>query len=193
MPIFTIEKQYLVPCYVQITLDAPDVPTAFSDALDEDKHDWEGSKIDYENARETYVSGAWEGDTAYQGQPIGVPVEIGDPERRERMVYLLQAEHPTVSGNPINVFASEAAADVEALALVNLIRLEELYDPEDEAYSLLLPQLPAGSDWKEGLREWQRAKLIGDDTDPADMDDDELAEETEAAVWIIALPLQPGA
>jgi hypothetical protein len=50
-----------------------------------------------------------------------------------------------------------------------------------------LDPLPAGADWQEGLREWQRADVIGHGADPdevAAMDDDELARESECDVWI---------
>jgi hypothetical protein len=104
-------------------------------------------------------------------------------------VYIVEGTHPSTPGQPLLVCADQVAADNEALDLVNIIRKGELYrsrtETEDEPYTL--DPLPAGADWQEGLREWQRADVIGHGADPdevAAMDDDELARESECDVWI---------
>jgi hypothetical protein len=49
---YIIERQYLVPVYEQIIVDAPDFETACRDALDEIKQPWgDNTKTDYESAR----------------------------------------------------------------------------------------------------------------------------------------------
>lgn len=101
-------------------------------------------------------------------------------------VYLVQGEHPNESGNPMSAHVTPKSADCAALALVNLIRAE-LTDPcDDESF---LPHLEPGADWRVGLREWQRANII-DLAGANEMSDDRLAEETEAAVWIVELDVE---
>ena len=79
MTTFTIERSYLVPVYEHVTVDAADVAAACVAALDEDAHPWDNDKIDYESARETTVTGAWTGPTAYEG-----PSLLADlPDERE--------------------------------------------------------------------------------------------------------------
>ncbi len=67
MPIFTIERSYLVPVYQHLTIEADDVTAACTAALDTDSHPCENDKIDYDGIRETTVTGAWRGPTAYEG------------------------------------------------------------------------------------------------------------------------------
>ena len=74
MPMFTVERSYLVPVYQHVTVEADDVATACTAALDEDAHPWDNDKVDYESARETTVTGAWTGTTAYEGPCLLVGV-----------------------------------------------------------------------------------------------------------------------
>ena len=62
MPLFTVERQYLVPVYEHLTIEAADAEAACRAAVDEDAHPWDDPKTDYELARETCVSGVWAGD-----------------------------------------------------------------------------------------------------------------------------------
>ena len=67
MPMFTVERSYLVPVYQHVTVEADDVAAACTAALDEAAHPWDNDKVDYESARETSVTAAWTGPTAYEG------------------------------------------------------------------------------------------------------------------------------
>lgn len=138
MPTFTIERQYMVPVFQHITLEADTAEAAMREALDEDKHDWDegaGAKTDYESARETYVSACWAGDEAYPMEEsegtIGVregfaiPLDIGDPEARAaaQPVFLVQADHWAMGGRRVAFASNQAEADAQARAWVNdLIR-----------------------------------------------------------------------
>ena len=44
MPKFVIEREYLVPMYQRLIIDAPDVTTACQEALEDD--DWESAEED---------------------------------------------------------------------------------------------------------------------------------------------------
>lgn len=75
MPMFTVERSYLVPVYQHVTVEAAGVAAACTAALDEAAHPWDNDKVDYESARETTVTGAWTGTTAYEGPCllVGLP------------------------------------------------------------------------------------------------------------------------
>lgn len=61
MPRYVIERQYLVPIYEHILVEAASLETACREALDEDAQPWgDNSKLDYEDARLTTVSAAVE-------------------------------------------------------------------------------------------------------------------------------------
>ena len=70
MPMFTVERSYLVPVYQHVTVEADDVATACTAALDEDAHPWDNDKVDYESAQATTVTGAWAGPAAYEGPSL---------------------------------------------------------------------------------------------------------------------------
>ena len=70
MPMFTVERSYLGPVYQHGTVEADDVATACTAALDEAAHPWDNDKVDFESARETTVTGAWTGTTAYEGPSL---------------------------------------------------------------------------------------------------------------------------
>lgn len=81
MPTFTIERSYLVPVYKHITLDAETPEMALAIGMNEDFHDWEGQKVDYESARANYCSGFWEGDRDHHGTELPIPAEFADTGR----------------------------------------------------------------------------------------------------------------
>ena len=70
MPMFTVERSYLVPVYQHVTVEAAGVTAACTAALDEAAHPWDNDKVDFESARETTVTGAWTGTTAYEGPSL---------------------------------------------------------------------------------------------------------------------------
>ena len=61
MPRYVIERQYLVPVYEHILVEAPDFETACRRALDEIDQPWgSGIETDYEGARPTTIERAVE-------------------------------------------------------------------------------------------------------------------------------------
>src|SRR5882724_1429212 len=89
MPRFAIERQYLLPVYQHLEIEAPDFIAACRQALDRD--DWESAEEDRDSARETTITAAVEmPDTAphdpmsatealYSAglEPLVIPVEFG--------------------------------------------------------------------------------------------------------------------
>ena len=51
MPRYIIERQYLLPVYQHLAVEAPDLDTACRKALDDGEHDWEDAQEDYESSR----------------------------------------------------------------------------------------------------------------------------------------------
>lgn len=78
MPLFTVERQFLVPHYEQLTVWAVDAEAACRAALDENKHPWDKPKPDFESSRRTTVTGVWAGGIAYEGDALPVP-EVPHP------------------------------------------------------------------------------------------------------------------
>ena len=60
MPRYIIERQYLLPVYQHLALDAPDLESACREALDDGEHDWEDDQEDYESSRPTTIVSAIE-------------------------------------------------------------------------------------------------------------------------------------
>jgi hypothetical protein len=61
MPRFIIERQYLVPVYEHILVEAPSLEAACLSALDDINHPWgDDAKVDYESARSTTIERAVE-------------------------------------------------------------------------------------------------------------------------------------
>jgi hypothetical protein len=58
MPKFVIERQYLLPIYQRLIIDAPDVTTACHKAVEDD--DWESAEEDGDGARATTINAARE-------------------------------------------------------------------------------------------------------------------------------------
>jgi hypothetical protein len=55
MPRYVIERQYLVPMYEHILVEAPTVEDAFRKALDDIEQPWENVQTDYENSGPTTI------------------------------------------------------------------------------------------------------------------------------------------
>jgi hypothetical protein len=51
MPRYIIERQYLLPVYQHLAVEAPDLDTACREALDDGEYDWEDAQKDYESSR----------------------------------------------------------------------------------------------------------------------------------------------
>lgn len=77
MPKFTIQATYLMPVYRHTVYEASDLTAACEAALLDD--DWEASKLDYESARETYLTGAWAGATDHVGPNLPIPPQYASP------------------------------------------------------------------------------------------------------------------
>ena len=61
-------------------------PDEAASALPEigDDDNWDGEKLSYESAGETFVSGIWQGrDAAYAGSPIAIPSQFGKAIERK--------------------------------------------------------------------------------------------------------------
>ena len=60
MPRYIIERQYLLPVYQHLAIEAPDLDTACREALDDGEHDWENAQEDYESSRPATIVAAIE-------------------------------------------------------------------------------------------------------------------------------------
>jgi hypothetical protein len=101
MPRYVIERQYLLPVYDQLLIEAPSLDVACREALDEDAHPWgEDAREDYDTAGAVTVRRAVElparaplgfdegdgpeeispGDALYGVglQPLPIPAEFSD-------------------------------------------------------------------------------------------------------------------
>jgi hypothetical protein len=58
MPKFVIERQYLLPIYQRLIIDAPDIATACQEAVEHD--DWESAEEDADGSGATTISAARE-------------------------------------------------------------------------------------------------------------------------------------
>jgi hypothetical protein len=58
MPKFVIERQYLLPIYQRLIIDAPDIATACQEAVEND--DWETAEEDGDGSGVTTISAARE-------------------------------------------------------------------------------------------------------------------------------------
>ena len=77
MPKYAIERQYLVPVYQHLFVDAPDLDAACRQALDHD--DWDSSETDYDASRETTIACAVEipvGKTELKGGAEATATEM---------------------------------------------------------------------------------------------------------------------
>jgi hypothetical protein len=60
MPVFTITRQYLLPVYQHLVIDASTLEAACEQAIE--RKDWEGAEHDYDNARPITIEVIAEGD-----------------------------------------------------------------------------------------------------------------------------------
>jgi hypothetical protein len=60
MPRYVIERQFLVPVYEHILVEAPSLEVACREALDDIAQPWEESEICWDDARETTIAQAVE-------------------------------------------------------------------------------------------------------------------------------------
>lgn len=97
MATFTIETTYRLPVFRQRSYEADTLAAACRLAIEDD--DWEGQKEDYETSGETYVTGAWPGDTQpYSGPSLAIPTQFGESFQRK-------SEHYEVLLGLLKVFA----------------------------------------------------------------------------------------
>lgn len=69
MPRYVIERQYLLPVYEQLLIEAPNLDAACREALDESAHPWgEDAKEDFDNARPVTITEAVELPKAQVGE-----------------------------------------------------------------------------------------------------------------------------
>lgn len=71
MPVYCVETSFHLPIYRQATFEAHSLEDACRLALEDG--DWSNEQADYDCAGETYVSGAWLGPDADEGQSLPVP------------------------------------------------------------------------------------------------------------------------
>jgi hypothetical protein len=57
---YNIERQYLLPVYQHLAVEAPDLDSACREALDDREHDWKDAQEDYESSRPTTIVSAVE-------------------------------------------------------------------------------------------------------------------------------------
>jgi hypothetical protein len=68
MPRYVIERQYLLPVYEQLLIEAPNFEAACCEALDEIAHPWsEDAEEDFDNARPATITEAVELPEAHVG------------------------------------------------------------------------------------------------------------------------------
>ena len=60
MPRYIIERQYLLPVYRHLAVEAPDLESACREALDDGENDWENAQEDYESSRPATIVSAIE-------------------------------------------------------------------------------------------------------------------------------------
>jgi len=135
MPKYAIERQYLVPVYQHLFIDAPDLEAACRQALDHD--DWDSSETDYDNSRETTIAQAVEiptdfdldsrslSECVYNAglEQLAIPPQFatGDdpiyhvsPEARSLILELREIDAMPDDG-PAGVFADRRRVVVQAL------------------------------------------------------------------------------
>lgn len=94
---FTIETTYRLPIFRQHSYEADTLAAACRLAIEDD--DWSDQKEDYESSGETYVTGAWPGDTQpYSGPALAIPTQFGESFQRK-------SEHYEVLLGLLKVFA----------------------------------------------------------------------------------------
>ena len=75
MPKFTIERQYLLPVYVEHDVEAADAISAMRKVTEED--DWDASEECVDAAGPAWIAGIWE--AGKYGESIPIPPEFAEP------------------------------------------------------------------------------------------------------------------
>ena len=68
---FTVERTYWLPKFQHVTLEAANPEEAARKALAQES--WDGAKFADDDCKPEYVSGLWEAEEAYTGQPHPIP------------------------------------------------------------------------------------------------------------------------
>lgn len=85
MPLYTIETTYQLPVYRQRSYEAPTAEAACVMAIGDEG--WGDGKEDVETSGQTYVTGIWEGDTAYSGNSIPVSARFDEAVQRKAGLF----------------------------------------------------------------------------------------------------------
>lgn len=85
MPLYTIETTYRLPVYRQRNYEAPTPEAACELAIADEG--WGDGKEDVETSGETYVTGIWQGRTAYAGTTIPVPDRFSETDQRKADLF----------------------------------------------------------------------------------------------------------
>lgn len=83
MPRYVIEKQYLLPVYKHVLVEAESLEVACRSTVEEDE--WEGAKEDYDGARPTTITSA-----------VELPTDLGDPDDGDLPQLLYECGYPTL-------------------------------------------------------------------------------------------------
>ena len=85
MPRYVIERQYLLPVYEQLLIDAPTLEAACREALDEIAHPWsEEAKEDFDSARPVTLTHAVE-----LPEGLAPELQVGDESEHAGLGHLL--------------------------------------------------------------------------------------------------------
>ncbi|HKM68581.1 MAG TPA: hypothetical protein VJX94_00605 [Stellaceae bacterium] len=100
MPKFVIERQYLLPIYQRLIIDAPDVKTACDKAVEDD--DWESAEEDGDGSGATTINAAREipeglieqierGDIQLRQLPLGRPAPMWAASQHSQTIPMIRA------------------------------------------------------------------------------------------------------
>jgi hypothetical protein len=93
MPRYIIERQYLLPVYQHLAIEAPDLDTACREALDDGEHDWENAQEDNESSRPATIVSAIE--VASEEQWV-----IANESQYERSGLMYDGSHELIEISP---------------------------------------------------------------------------------------------
>jgi hypothetical protein len=155
MPTYAIAREYKLPIYQHLIIEAPDLATACRQAIAHD--DWQSSNEDYDCCGPTYVTAAVQvpehradedpGSLLYSDLPaLKIPAEFADederkppPECEAAIVYVLAIAHQ-LTGNPFHgrtqfvtsAHRSEAGARAALVAFCRRHWMDLFDDDEEE-------------------------------------------------------------
>jgi hypothetical protein len=135
MPKYVIERQYLLPVYQHVLVEAPDLHAACRQAIEND--DWDTSEQDFDNSRETTIAQAVEipadfdldsrslSECVYNAglEQLAIPPQFGtgddpiyhvSPKARSLILELREIDAMPDDG-PAGVFADRRRVVVQAL------------------------------------------------------------------------------